>query len=156
MNAAADRSYDGEVSASTTSGACTLHRETAPRYGEAEACGRAAESIARERTRLDPGVLTTIVGWAGRARNPKRGRLRARDLYLHAGGLDGSSSDGGEFQDWADRKLRVADEITVRIRAASRFDPPASRRREDPSEEERRRRAYYEERKAEYERRPSN
>jgi hypothetical protein len=86
LNTGVNRSYDGVVSVSTSTGAWTLHRETAPPYGASGLVGHATESTACEHTvraRPAPKLLERVrvalrirhrsrkterayVGWIGR------------------------------------------------------------------------------------------
>lgn len=72
----------------------------------------------------DNGVLSAIVDHLvgdGHSRS-----------YFHIGGLDGETD---EFVDWGRRRLKVGDEIRVKIVEAASVDRPKKRRPRDRKEE---------------------
>ena len=70
------------------------------------------------------GVLTAMANWVV-------GRGRA-DMWLSLGGLIASAD---EHVRWPNRKLRVGDEIKIKVRETVSADSPKTRWRSDPSQE---------------------
>jgi hypothetical protein len=71
----------------------------------------------------DDCVLTAIIDYASRDR---------RRVHLEVGGLDSSTQ---HHVRWQDRKLRVGEEIRIRIANGNRADAPTKRFPHDPSQE---------------------
>ncbi len=75
------------------------------------------------------GVLSVIINWVG----------RERLLGLHVGGLVVPQL---EHVNWRDKRLRVGDEIRVRIVEAINVDAPRRRYRYDPNDDIRMQKRY--------------
>ncbi len=77
------------------------------------------------------GVLGTHVSWVRRSRelNPETKRGLAKEaLHLHVGGLITPTE---EHIRWVDRKLKVGDEVRIRIVKEAPVDRPRSLQRPD-------------------------
>jgi hypothetical protein len=79
----------------------------------------------------DHGVLHSMVTWVrrkGEQTRTKRPGSVEEELTLTVGGL---ITPKAEHVDWADRPLKVGDEVTVKIVGATKTDRPRTRRRND-------------------------
>jgi hypothetical protein len=65
------------------------------------------------------GVLHVIVNWVRRKGEPKEG-----EFDLSVGGLDTTTE---EHVRWSAPRIRVGDEITIRVVESDKIDPPARR-----------------------------
>jgi hypothetical protein len=74
----------------------------------------------------ETGVLTAIVDWTGAAvgAKTKRSPQSAQAVKLSVGGLVGKKS---EHLHWSDRRLKVGDEVRIRVSEAQRASRPVSR-----------------------------
>jgi hypothetical protein len=81
----------------------------------------------------DSGVLTAIVTWrfrAGEGGNAKNSRRTQDDLRLDVAGLNELTAEDVR---WRNRRLRIGDEVRIRICEAERATRPASREQSDPA-----------------------
>jgi hypothetical protein len=89
------------------------------------------------------GVLGAHVSWVRRTGNLSRkpGRVE-EELTLHVGGL---VTPTDEHVRWLDRKLKVGDEVSIRVVESAPIDPPSSRERRNHSNELRSQKRYVKE-----------
>ena len=83
----------------------------------------------------DPGVLSANVTWVRREiENPRTNNAASVDeeLTLQVGGL---VSETDEHVRWIQRRLKVGDEVCIRIVQTARIDRPRSRQRRDRRKE---------------------
>jgi hypothetical protein len=88
------------------------------------------------------GVLGAHVSWVRRSGEHTLSRKPGsveEELTLHVGGL---VSPAGEHVRWLDRKLRVGDEVCIRIAEDGRVDRPRGRNRRDRAKELRSQKRY--------------
>src|SRR5262245_48853115 len=83
----------------------------------------------------EDGVVTALVTWVRRTVEDTRSRKAdsvEEALTLEVGGLVRPSK---EHVDWVDRKLKVGDEVTIRVAQDGKVDQPCSRRTYEDSKE---------------------
>ena len=87
------------------------------------------------------GVLSAILTWTGpvgsRARSEQRGILE--ELFLDVGGL---ISPADEHVRWRHHRIKVGDEICIKVVESTRVDPPRHREKRDRTRELREQKAY--------------
>ncbi len=91
----------------------------------------------------ETGVLGAHVSWVRRKAthmaSPKPGSLAKEELILHVGGL---ATPADEHLRWLDRKLKVGDEVRIRIVENAPIDQPRGREKRNPSKELRAQKRY--------------
>ena len=94
----------------------------------------------------ESGVLTSILSWVQAQPEKSQEGIREEKLYLSASGLKDD-----EHSEWLRQKVKVGDEVTLRIIEATMPDEPQRTYRIDPETEKQQRRDYYERCKREFE-----
>jgi hypothetical protein len=76
---------------------------------------------------IEQGVVSCIANWVSLRKGSRRAKAQ-RDAGFRVGGLRNSPS-GDEFLDWARRRLKIGDEITLRLVDVASADRPKTIRR---------------------------
>jgi len=90
----------------------------------------------------DLGVLSSHVSWVRRVGERTLSQKPigvGEELTLHVGGFIAPS---GEHVRWLDRKLKVGDEVSIRVVKDALIDQPSSRQQRDQSKELRSQKRY--------------